>query len=83
MDHPHYFVLENCDNWFYQSRDNVASLAIDSNKFSKDIVSFTYGDSVPTFIPRYNDGKEYRNKIYTMDEIGKLFVNILCHNYGI
>lgn len=72
LDHPHYFVLENCDNWFYQSRDNVASLAIDSNKFSKDIVSFTYGDSVPTFIPRYNDGKEYRNKIYTMDEIGEI-----------
>lgn len=72
LDHPHYFVLENCDNWFYQSRDNVASLAIDSNKFSKDIVSFTYGDSVPTLIPRYNDGKEYRNKIYTMDEIGEI-----------
>lgn len=72
LDHPHYFVLENCDNWFYQSKDNVASLAIDSNKFSKNIVSFTYGDSVPTFIPKYNDGKEYRNKIYTMDEIGEI-----------
>lgn len=72
LDHPHYFVLENCDNWFYQSKDNVASLAIDSNKFSKNIVSFTYGDSVPTFMPRYNDGKEYRNKIYTMDEIGEI-----------
>lgn len=69
LEHPHYFVLENCDYWFYQEKNNVASLAINSNMFPKDIVSFTYGDSVPTFIPQYNDGKEYRNKVYTTKEI--------------
>lgn len=72
LDHPHYLVLENCDNWFYQSKNNIGSLAIDSNRFSKETISFTYGDSVPTFLPIYNDEKEYRNKIYTMDEIKEI-----------
>jgi hypothetical protein len=31
-------------------------------------VSFTYGDSHPTFNDRVNDGKEYRKKLYTYDE---------------
>lgn len=32
-------------------------------------VSFTYGDSHPTFNDRVNDGKEYRKKAFTYDEI--------------
>ena len=32
-------------------------------------ISFTYGDSQPTFSDRVNDGKEYRKKLYTYDEI--------------
>lgn len=32
-------------------------------------ISFTYGDSHPTFSDRVNDGKEYRKKLYTYDEI--------------
>lgn len=31
--------------------------------------SFTYGDSHPSFSPKVNDGKEYRKKLYTYDEI--------------
>ena len=32
-------------------------------------ISFTYGDSHPTFSERINDGKEYIKKLYTYDEI--------------
>ena len=35
-------------------------------------ISFTYGDSMPTFSPRVNDGKEYRRQAYTYDEILKV-----------
>ena len=32
-------------------------------------VSFTYGDSMPTFSPTIHDGKEYRYRLYTDEEI--------------
>lgn len=32
-------------------------------------LSFTYGDSMPTFSPTINDEKEYRHKLYTYHEI--------------
>ena len=32
-------------------------------------LSFTYGDSHPTFSGKIMDGKEYRNRLYTYDEI--------------
>lgn len=35
-------------------------------------LSFTYGDSMPTFSDRCADGKEYRKKVYFYDEIIKL-----------
>ena len=38
-------------------------------KFDIRTISFTYGDSHPTFSDRVNDGKEYRKKLYTYDEI--------------
>ena len=37
--------------------------------FDKTTLSFTYGDSHPTFSDLINDGKEYRKKLYTYDEI--------------
>ncbi len=33
------------------------------------MVSFTYGDSHPTFSDRVTDGKEYRKKLYIYPEI--------------
>lgn len=70
--HPNYMVLENCDYWFYNEKNVFASMAFDLNLFPKEVVSFTYGDSIPTFDNRFFDGKEYRNQIYTVDEIKKL-----------
>ena len=54
---PHYLVVGECpwlQSWF-EDCDHV--------------VSFTYGDSHPTFSNRVNDGKEYRKKLYTYNEI--------------
>ena len=33
------------------------------------MLSFTYGDSHPTFSEKIYDGKEYRKKLYTYKEI--------------
>ena len=41
----------------------------DLDEFDKSTLSFTYGDSHTTFSPKVNDGKEYRKKLYTYDEI--------------
>lgn len=51
--------------WF----ENSAFIKIDINEFDLNTVSFTYGDSHPTFSPRVNDGREYRKKLYTYNEI--------------
>lgn len=67
-DIPQYMVVEECDflkSWYV----NSAFLKIDIEKFDKSTLSFTYGDSHPTFSDRINDGKEYRKKLYTYDEI--------------
>lgn len=52
-------------SWFEQS----AFIKIDINEFDKNTISFTYGDSHPTFSPKVNDGKEYRKNLYTYNEI--------------
>ena len=39
-------------------------------EFDLKKVSFTYGDSMPTF--GYDDGKEYRKQVYTYEEILEL-----------
>ena len=54
--------------WF----ENSAYIKIPIEAFDLKTVSFTYGDSHPTFSPRVNDGKEYRKKLYTYDEILKI-----------
>ena len=44
-------------------------LKISIEEFDVRKISFTYGDSMPTFSPRVNDGKEYRRQLYTYEEI--------------
>ena len=66
IDSPHYMTVGFSpwlSNWYEQS-DYVM---IPAEKFDKQKLSFTYGDSMPTF--NYNDGKEYREKVYTYDGI--------------
>ena len=56
---PHYMTVEHSlrlASWFEHS----AFIKIDINEFDTNTVSFTYGDSHPTFSPKVNDGKEYR-----------------------
>lgn len=68
---PHYMVVEHSpwlNTWF----ENPAVIKIPIEEFDLTTVSFTYGDSHPTFSPRVNDGKEYRKKLYTYDEILKI-----------
>lgn len=67
---PHYMVVEHSP-WLATWFDNSGSLRIDMNEFDVRTVSFTYGDSHPVFSPRVNkmDGKEYRRKLYTYEEI--------------
>lgn len=65
---PHYMVVEACDfleSWY----ENSAFIKIDVKEFDIRTISFTYGDSHPTFSERVNDGKEYRKKLYTYEEI--------------
>lgn len=68
LDSPHYMVLEFSpwlSTWYEQSE----FIKIPVEEFDLRKVSFTYGDSMPTFSDRVNDGKEYRKKVYTYDEI--------------
>ena len=65
---PHYMVVEHSpwlSTWFEQ----CDFLKIPVEEFDLRTVSFTYGDSMPTFSDSVNDGKEYRKKLYTYDEI--------------
>lgn len=67
---PHYMVVEQCE-WLMSWFENPGYIEIPIENFDLQSVSFTYGDSHPTFSPwpREDDWKEYRRKIYTYDEI--------------
>ena len=65
---PHYFVVGKCD-WLASWFENSAYIEVDTDNLDTRTISFTYGDSHPTFSDRVKDGKEYRKKLYTFDEI--------------
>ncbi len=68
IDSPYYMVVEHSpwlDTWYEQG----AYIKIPITEFDTRKISFTYGDSMPTFSPLVDDEKEYRKKIYTYDEI--------------
>lgn len=65
---PHYMVVGKCgflESWYV----NSDSIQIDIGEFDTSTLSFTYGDSHPTFSDKVNDGREYRKKLYLYDEI--------------
>lgn len=68
---PHYMVIEHSP-WLSTWYENSSYIKIPIEKFDIRTISFTYGDSHPTFSDRINDGKEYRKKLYTYDEILKI-----------
>ena len=64
---PHYMILdtkawEECE-WFL----DFGVIKIPIEEFDKDTVSFTYGDSFPTFKPIFDEEPEY--DLYFYDEI--------------
>ncbi len=67
---PHYMVVEHSP-WLSTWFENCSFIKIPIDEFDLTTVSFTYGDSHPTFSPRprADDWKEYRRKLYTYDEI--------------
>jgi hypothetical protein len=65
---PYYMVIEHSP-WLSTWFENCAYIKIPIEEFDLTTVSFTYGDSHPTFSPRITDNKEYRKKLYLYDEI--------------
>lgn len=65
---PHYMVVEHSP-WLSTWFENSAFVKIPIEEFDVRTISFTYGDSHPTFSDIVNDGKEYRKKLYTYEEI--------------
>lgn len=65
---PHYMVVEHSP-WLSTWFENSSFIKIPIEEFDLRSVSFTYGDSHPTFSEKVNDGKEYRKKLYTYEEI--------------
>ena len=51
--------------WYEQS----GFIRIPIEEFNLRTVSLTYGDSMPTFSDKCADGKEYRKKLFTYEEI--------------
>ncbi|MDR2649617.1 MAG: hypothetical protein LBB94_07870 [Clostridiales bacterium] len=67
---PHYMVVEHSP-WLSTWFENSDFIKISLEDFDLSTVSFTYGDSHPTFSPwpRDDDWKEYRRRLYVFDEI--------------
>lgn len=70
---PHYMVVEKC-NWLNTWYTEGTYVKIPISSFDPSVISFSYGDMFPTFSDRVKDNKEYRKKIYTLDEIKELIV---------
>lgn len=68
---PHYMVVEEC-KWLNSWYIDGCYVKIPIEDFDLNTISFTYGDMHPTFSPIINDGKEYRKKIYSYNEILKI-----------
>lgn len=68
IDSPHYMVVEHSP-WLSTWYEEGDFLKIPIEYFDVRKISFTYGDSMPTFSPLVNDGKEYRKQVYTYEEI--------------
>ena len=68
IDSPYYMVVEHSP-WLSTWYEQGDFIKIPIEEFDVRKISFTYGDSMPTFSPLVNDGKEYRKTVYTYDEI--------------
>ena len=69
IKHPYYFTLGKCDEWFYGQKGAFGCVELSLEEFDLDAISFTYGDSIPTFMEEFQDKKEYRSQVYAFSEI--------------
>ena len=65
---PHYLVVGEVP-FFEKWYEHTGCISIDTSELDLRMLSFTYGDSHPTFSGKTRDGKEYRNRLYSYDEI--------------
>lgn len=68
---PYYMVIGECpwlSSWYKES----SFVKIPINDFDSNTISFTYGDTFPTFSDKVTDNLEYRKTVYTYDEIFKI-----------
>lgn len=65
---PYYMVVGHSP-WLSTWYEQMDCLKIPMEEFDLRTLSFTYGDSMPTFSDKINDGKEYRKKLYVYEEI--------------
>ena len=65
---PFYMVVGECpwlSTWYRES----GYIKIPIDEFDTRTLSFTYGDTFPTFSDKVKDNLEYRKMVYTYDEI--------------
>lgn len=65
---PHYMVIGECP-WLATWFEDSDYIKIPIQEFDLYTVSFTYGDTFPTFSPHVTDDMEYRRQVYRYDEI--------------
>lgn len=70
-DNPFYMVVDHSP-WLSTWYEECGIIQIPAEEFDLDTLSFTYGDSMPTFSPLIKDGKEYRHRLYTFNEITEI-----------
>jgi hypothetical protein len=68
---PHYMVLGSCP-WLLDWYEQGCELSITLDRFRAGTLSFTYGDTFPAI--RCQDGKPYRQQVYTLAELPELVV---------
>ncbi len=65
---PYYMVIGECP-WLATWFEDGDYVKIPINEFDLNAISFTYGDTFPTFSPHVTDDLEYRRQVYTYEEI--------------
>lgn len=68
---PHYLIIGECDwcrSWYKEPR----FIRIPIEEVDLETVSFTYGDSFPTFDPTHGDTSEYRQNVCNYDGIREI-----------
>ncbi len=69
---PYYFSIGKCDEWFYRQKNCYGSLEFGLEEFETDVVSFTFGTSVPTAMGELQPGNESLGQVYTWAEMSDL-----------